>query len=132
NNLVEGARRSEPDVKAFERLLESLGLARELADAVVDWIDADDDASPGGAESAYYLSLKRPYAAANQRMRQVEELYRIRGFDAKTVARLRPYVTALPERTKVNANTASELVLAAFLEHTPREEIAAALAARRR
>ncbi len=33
-------------------------------------------------------------------MAQVEELYRVRGFDAAAVARLRPYVTALPARAR--------------------------------
>lgn len=117
NGLVNGSARSEPDMRAFGRLLTSLGLAPELADAVLDWIDADQDlAGPGGAEDSYYLSLQRPYRAANAPMTQVEELYRVRGFDAATVAKLKPYVTALPARTAVNANTASDRVLAAVLD----------------
>ena len=125
NNLVKGSNRSDADVNAFRRLLASLGLAPDLADAVVDWIDADDDLTSGaGAENAYYLSLKKPYRAANQPMVQVEELYRVRGFDAAAVAKLRPYVTALPgERTTVNVNTASEAVLAALLPELSREKI---------
>jgi general secretion pathway protein K len=116
NNLVNGAARSEADVLAFQRLLASLGLAPELADAVVDWIDADQDLSgPGGAEDSYYLALARPYRAPNAAMTQVEELYKVRGFDAAAVAKLKPYVTALPARTTLNANTASDRVLAAIL-----------------
>jgi general secretion pathway protein K len=126
NNLVKGSNRSDADVSAFRRLLASLGLAPDLADAVVDWIDSDDDLTSGaGAENAYYLSLKKPYRAANQPMVQVEELYRVRGFDAAAVAKLRPYVTALPgERTTVNVNTASEAVLAAFLPELSQDKIA--------
>jgi general secretion pathway protein K len=120
NNLVNGNSRSEPDVLAFQRLLASLGLMPELADAVVDWIDPDNDLTgPGGAEDAYYLALARPYRAANAPMVQVEELYRVRGFDAATVAKLRPYVTALYDGpgkpTTVNVNTAPDLVLAALM-----------------
>ncbi|MGE5615791.1 MAG: type II secretion system minor pseudopilin GspK, partial [Bacillota bacterium] len=92
NNLVLNKQRSAADVKIFAALLESLGLAPELADPVVDWIDPDSDMSPAGAEDSYYLSLAHPYRAANQNMMQVEELYRIRGFDAATVAKLRPFV----------------------------------------
>src|SRR5205085_10819885 len=107
---------------AFKRLLESLGLSGDLREAVVDWIDADHDLYGGsGAENAYYLSLALPYRAANVPMVQVEELYRIRGFDAKTVAKLRPYVTALPAGTLLNANTASATVLAAVLDLSPSE-----------
>ncbi len=116
NNLVRDNQRSNPDVARFQALLRLLGLAPELADAVLDWIDENSDLeSSAGAEDAYYLSLAKPYRAANAAMAQVEELYRVRGFDAATVAKLRPYVTALPENTLVNANTASQAVLRAVL-----------------
>jgi general secretion pathway protein K len=126
NNLVVGSHRSDEDVAIFGRLLASQGLAPELADAVVDWIDADDAlASGAGAENAYYLSLPQPYRAANRPMAQVEELYRVKGFDAAAVAKLLPYVTALPAatRTAINANTASAALLAAVLPTVPREAI---------
>lgn len=132
NNLLNGAQKSEPDMKAFGRLLASVGLAPELAEAVLDWIDADSDlAGAFGAEDAYYLSLARPYRTANQPMQQIEELYRVKGFDAPAVAKLKPYVTALPVRTKVNANTAPDLVLAAYLPDVPADTLRD-IAARRR
>ena len=131
NNLVNGSARSAPDMDAFARLLGSLGLAPELSEAVLDWIDADGDlAGSSGAEDAYYLSLPKPYRAANRPMIQVDELYRVRGFDAAAVAKLRPYVTALPARTKVNVNTAGEAVLAALLPKVPRMKIASFVAQR--
>jgi general secretion pathway protein K len=131
NNLVANSQKSTADIEAFGRLLESLGLSPQLADAVVDWIDADGDlASGSGAEDAYYLGLPRPYRAANVPMVQVEELYRVRGFDARAVAKLKPHVTALGERTKVNANTASEPVLAAILGDKP-DKLAALVRTRR-
>jgi general secretion pathway protein K len=126
NNLVVGNHRSDEDVAIFGRLLAAQGLAPELADAVVDWIDGDDAlASGAGAEDAYYLSLPQPYRAANRPMVQVEELYRVKGFDAAAVAKLLPYVTALPSRTRtaINANTAAAAVLAAVLPTVPREAI---------
>ena len=124
NNLVaaNGAK-SLKDVEIFQQLLSSQGLPPELADAVLDWIDGDDAVSTAGAEDAYYLSLKRPYRAANVKMVQIEELYRVRGFDAATVAKLRPFITALPERTSVNVNTASEALLDVVLP-VPKESIA--------
>jgi len=132
NNLLQGVQRSDPDMKVFQRLLASLGLAPELADAVLDWIDPDSDLSGnGGAEDPYYLSLAKPYRTANTQMVQIEELYRVRGFDAATVAKLRPYVTALPLHTAINVNTASDLVLAALMPDVPKEKIAALIAMRR-
>jgi general secretion pathway protein K len=116
NNLLRDNVRSSPDFLAFQRLLASVGLAPELAEAVLDWIDADSDlAGPNGGEDQYYLALRRPYRAANARMMQVEELYQVRGFDAAAVAKLRPYVTALPATTPVNVNTAPAPVLLALL-----------------
>jgi len=130
NNLVDTTRRSEPDMRAFGRLLASVGLAPELADAVLDWVDPDTDLSGnGGAEDPYYLALPRPYRAPNGPMTQVEELYRIRGFDSAAVAKLKPYVTALPARTLLNVNTASDVVLAAVLD-VPRDKAAELVALR--
>jgi len=134
NNLAaEG--KSDADFKIFQRLLRELSLPVELADAVMDWIDTDQDlAGPGGAEDAYYLSQRRPYRTANQPLAHIDELYRIRGFDAATVARLKPHVTALPGRKRipVNINTATEAVLAAIVDgKVPPDEIAARVQLRR-
>ena len=116
NNLMDRNQRSEPDVKLLRRLLALLDLPPDLADAVVDWIDEDDNlTSAAGAENAYYLGLARPYRAANKPMVLVDELYRVRGFDARAVAKLRPYVTAIRERTTLNPNTAPDVVVAAAL-----------------
>ena len=132
NNVVQQAQRSEPDVKLLRQLLASLDLPPDLAEAVVDWIDGGDDlASGAGAESGYYLSMPRPYRAANAPMVSVDELYRVRGFDAKAVERLRPHVTAIPKRTTINANTASETLLAAAFG-APREKVAALVEGRRK
>ena len=132
NNVVKDGRRSDADVQILTRLLESLGLDASLAVAVLDWVDADVDlAGNGGAEDAYYLSLPRPHRAANRPMVQVEELYAVRGFDAKAVAKLRPFVTALPARTPVNANTVSPEVLAAILPQLSRDEVRALADSRR-
>jgi general secretion pathway protein K len=132
NDLVKDGRRSDADVQVLTRLLESLGLDPGLALAVLDWVDADADlAGPGGAEDAYYLALPRPHRAANRPMVQVEELYLVRGFDAKAVAKLRPFVSALPARTTVNANTAPPEVLAAILPELSPAEIGELVASRR-
>ena len=130
NNLAPDGVPSAPDVRMLRDLLGALALAPELADAVLDWIDRDADlASGSGAEDPYYLALARPYRAPNAPMVQVEELYRVRGFDAAAVAKLKPYVTALPRRTPINVNTASDVVLGALLA-LPREKAAAIAGAR--
>jgi general secretion pathway protein K len=108
NNLDQAA--TPRDKLVFRTLLGSLGLSPDLIGPVMDWVSSVE-----APENAYYLSLAKPYRAANQRMIQVDELYRVRGFDAAAVARLRPYVTALPEHTPINVNTAPDAVLAALV-----------------
>ena len=127
NNLVNivDKKPSANDEKILRRLFTALGVSEDLVPAVIDWIDTDSDlAGPGGAEDAYYLGLARPYRPANQPMVQVDELYRIRGFDAATVAKLKPFVTALPARTAVNVNTAPLEVIAAIAPDVPAGQIA--------
>jgi len=103
------------NLQVLSRLLEVLRLDPQLANAVLDWIDSDSVASAGGAEDVDYLNLNPPYRAANRPMASVDELRLIRGFDAKTVAALLPYVTVLPVATNdINVNTASPVVLAAL------------------
>jgi len=112
NSVVNPASR-----QVLDRLLQVLRLDPMLSNAVLDWIDSDDLVRPGGgAEDMDYLNLNPPYRAANRPMASVDELRLIRGFDAKTVAALLPYVTVLPVATSdINVNTASPVVLAALV-----------------
>jgi len=114
NNLVRNGALSPPHVAQFRRLLEILGLPDALAGSLVDWLDADNEPQ-GGAEDGYYQGLQPPYLAANRPLTDVAELALVRGFDEAARARLRPFVTALPRFTAVNANTASPEVLAAVV-----------------
>lgn len=138
NNLARVQGKSDDQWVLFNNILQRAGLSLDLADAVKDWVDSDGDLSAldgnGGAEDAYYLALARPYRTANAPMTQVDELYRVRGFDPDKVAKLRPYVTALPPDpaapTPINVNTASDLVLAAITGATDATRIAALVARR--
>jgi type II secretory pathway component PulK len=55
------------------------GMDAAVADAILDWIDEDDEAREYGAESAYYSTLEPPYAPKNGPLDTVEELLRVRG-----------------------------------------------------
>ena len=99
----------------FEKLLQRVGLPAELSQAVIDWQDADDETTGAmGAESNYYQGLDPSYLASNTRFHQVEELKLVRGFEGKNYDLIAPYVTALPEATKINMNTAAPLLLASI------------------
>lgn len=117
NNLVHDGKIRPVELAKFQRLLSLLGLPSELADALADWLDADDQPQPrGGAEDGYYRVLDPPYLAANRPLVDVAELALVRGFEARVRARLRPHVTALPATTAINVNTATPEVLTAVIE----------------
>jgi len=117
NNLVRNGTVSPRHLAQFRRLLQILGLPDALAASLVDWLDADKEPQPqDGAEDGYYQAQQPPYLAANRALTDVAELALVRGFDQAARARLRPFVSALPRFTAVNANTASPEVLAAVVE----------------
>lgn len=117
NNLQSNGRVSLPQVAHLRRLLAILALPLELADALADWIDADNAPQPqDGAEDETYLALSAQHFAANRPLLDVAELVLVRGFDSRVRARLGPFVTALPRFTPVNVNTAPAEVLAAIVD----------------
>jgi general secretion pathway protein K len=117
NNLVSDGKVNAVQLVHFRRLLAILGLPDALAYTLVDWIDTDSQPQPqGGAEDSYYLARDPPYLTANRPLIDVAELALVSGFDATVLARLRPYVSALPGLTAVNVNTASPEVLAAVVD----------------
>lgn len=117
NNLVKDGKPNPAQIAHFQRLLSILRLPPALADALVDWIDADSEVqAPGGAEDAFYLALHPPYLAANRPLIDIAELALVRGFDDGARLRLRPFVSALPAFTAVNVNTAPPEVIAAVVD----------------
>jgi general secretion pathway protein K len=94
----------------FQRLLEILEIDRAVADAVVDWLDNDEDPRVGGAESSYYLGLPNPYRAKNDLFDTVGELRLVRGVTDEIYEKLRPFVT-VSSSGMVNINTAPKEVL---------------------
>ena len=115
NNMLRNGRISEEDTQTFRRLLLALRLPEKLAAALADWLDPDSEVLPDGAEDSYYLSVSPAYRSAGQALSDVDDLLRVRGFDAGIVEQLRPYVSALPRYNPVNLNTASVVVLTALL-----------------
>lgn len=106
-------------LEALKRLCTRLQLPGDVWPAVADWIDSDDIAISGGAESAYYRTLKPPYSARNSKLLALTELSLIKGFTSEIVGKLRPHLTIYSDQansmvTTVNINTASKEVLSAL------------------
>lgn len=93
-NLLRDGKPSERDIAQFRRLVASLGLRTELADAI----------------------------AAQQPVSEIGDLYRVPGCNEAVVATLKPFITVLPRRTALNVNTAPPKVLAAVIEGLSLEE----------
>jgi general secretion pathway protein K len=101
-NLLRDGKPSERDIAQFRRLLASLGLRTELADAI----------------------------AAQPPVSEIGDLYRVPGCNETVVATLKPFITVLPRRTALNVNTAPPKVLAAVIEGLSLEEAQVLVASR--
>jgi hypothetical protein len=60
-------------------LMQFPGMTEATADAILDWLDADDQTREFGAETEYYQTLDRPYRAANAVPQQLSELLFVKG-----------------------------------------------------
>lgn len=126
NNLVGAS--AEAAAGQLQRLLGLLEgvdpyTAPGLVQAIQDWIDSDiDPRIPGGAEDSIYTTFEPPYRAANQPMQSVSELLLVKGMTRELYLALSPHVCALPSGTKINVNTANELVLASLAPGLTRQD----------
>ena len=114
NNLFVDGSRPTQEVERFRRLLKALRLDPALAEAVVDWLDPDTFAGPGGAEDSEYQRLNPPYRSANRSFVHPSELRLVLGFEPRIFAKLAPHIATLPVAdgpTPVNVNTATPAVL---------------------
>lgn len=92
-------------LERFRRLLASLELDPELAERLADWLDADDETRLGGAEDVEYLGLEAPYRAGNTLLTSPSELALLLGVTPEVMAKLAPFVAALPRDAALNVNT---------------------------
>jgi len=60
-------------------LMQLPGMTESIADAILDWIDADTSKRQFGAEEDFYLGLNLPYAPRNAAPSSLEELLLVRG-----------------------------------------------------
>jgi general secretion pathway protein K len=125
NNLIDNrGRKDEIAVEQFRRVVtlaiaetDDQGLrAENIVDAVVDWLDPDQQPELGGAEDGVYTALSPPYRTGNFWFTSTTELLAVDGVTGQLYAALQPHVAALPpgaagEPRRINVNTATPLVL---------------------
>jgi len=125
NNLID-AEGNKVDFyfEQLKRLFTELNIEQTKADAVLDWVDSDLNATiPDGAEDGYYSGLTPGYRTANAPFVSVSELQLVKGFssaikeETEDYELLLPHIAALPTDsgpTPVNVNTATPEVLASL------------------
>ncbi|MGK2915278.1 MAG: type II secretion system minor pseudopilin GspK [Porticoccaceae bacterium] len=128
NNLVDADGAMDPEQLAvFLRLLASIGLdtsrATPIANAIADWIDADQESRGYDTEDQGYLGGEAGYRTAGQVLQHLSELQAIAGVSGEIYQPLLPHVAVLPGRTAVNINTADALLLAAVMPGLPAEQV---------
>lgn len=115
NSIVRNGNTSQSDLAKFQRLLSLLNLPLDLGNTLADWMDADTEPLPSGAEDNYYLALTHPYRTANRPLVELGELAHVKGFNAQVIARLKPFVSILPIAGPINVNFAPAEVLFAMI-----------------
>lgn len=85
--------------------------AQELARAASDWVSPVQQQNE---YSKYYLQRVPAYNTAHRPMTSASELLLVKGMTPALFAALQPYITALPNTTQVNVQTAEEPVLASL------------------
>lgn len=105
NSVVTEAERGRYNMRPlgatqYSNLLSALDFSdserEELSAALVDWIDSDSRPQPRGAEDYDYSDGSAPYRTGNTLLGAVSELRAIEGYAADVMARIRPFVCALP------------------------------------
>lgn len=81
--VTEDGQVNETLVTALRTLFANLGLEKDPTDAILDWVDSDDDPRPEGAESDAYEGLETPYTCKNGQMDSIEELLLIADIPAE-------------------------------------------------
>lgn len=117
--------------RRFEAVMTALGIdpgtAERVAAASVDWVDADSQTLPGGAEDGTYMSRLQPHRTANVPMVSVSELRAVDGMDEAIFQRLLTHLcigeTGAPTQFNIEtARPAHAPVLAAILGGGPEAE----------
>lgn len=119
-NSVVGSEGAE-NAARLKRLFEHLELDPTAVDAWVDWVDADDEVQPYGAEDSDHLLREPAYRTANQWAADASEVRLAALFDSNDeYRRLEPHVAVLPGGAlKINVNTVGDVVLASLAPNFP-------------
>ncbi|WOG29855.1 type II secretion system minor pseudopilin GspK [Endozoicomonas sp. 8E] len=114
----------------FENILKNLGLNVQIASAIKDWIDHDQEPSEDGGEDNNYLSMDPPRRTSDAPFVSLSELRLIQGVGIDEFELLAPLVTALPDTTRINVNTVLPEVMRSLSDKLTDSDVATIIDAR--
>lgn len=117
-------------VGMFEKILHNLGLSSEIAAAIKDWIDDDQEPSESGGEDNNYLVMEPPRRTADAPFVSVSELRLIQGVGSAEFELLAPLVAVLPKTSRINVNAALPEVIGALSDKLTEGDVEAIIDAR--
>ena len=96
----------DPD-DPLAKIIIDMNSAVAITEAVVDWIDNDDDTNGyGGAEALQYQQAGVPWVPPNALMESLQELRLVQGITPEIYSAISPYLVLLPtNQSKLNINT---------------------------
>ena len=100
-----------------------LDRAQALSDAVLDWIDPDDDKHPNGAEIADYKAAGLTYGPKNGPFDTVSELQQVLGMTYDLYEKIEPGITIYSGRSTPSAAFGDEVALQAMYPDASPEQI---------
>jgi len=112
---IAGSNNDNLPAAALEKLILDIGIenissfeAKDMVDALTDWLDEDGMVTnSGGAEDSDYSSKEYPYLSANNYMGSFNELRVVEHFTLEAINKLKTYVCVIPNSNlhKINVNT---------------------------
>lgn len=115
NRLIEGNSVNKTVESHLRKLIARLGGKPEIVDALIDWMDTNEEEyGSAGAEYDYYKD--KGYSPKNGALSTLDELFLIKGFDKDILIdkNLKDYITVAPTDGKLNINTAAKETLYDF------------------
>lgn len=117
NSLIQGKQLNSVALQRFQRLQRLLGIETDYGEALVDWIDEDQQRTGDyGAEDNDYLLAEPAYRNGGQGFASVSELRLVLNMSERDFRLLQPHVSVLPAQTPLNVNSADAYVLASLAE----------------
>lgn len=81
---------------------------QEIFFSSISWLEHN---AKSESFNTYYAQQNPPYQNSEQLLVSLSELNKIKGFTPEIIKKLKPFLTALPESTPININTASQDII---------------------